>query len=265
MKTIDLDHVALAFERRRDAWPRYGGDLPGKWISGGTANGFANYQLEYANGMRLEVLEPARVEENDFLRRFLDRSGPGPHHLTFKVPDIGAAIAMVEDRGFHPVGINVTFPWWKEMFLHPKEVPGIVIQIAQSEGGDWDSQPPAGFPPARTTEPVVLERVVHAVADLAEGLRVFRDLLGGVEQGAGDSDEGLWVDLAWPGAGRIRLITGPPLDGRMGRLHHLDFVTEAPEEVAGASRIPGTDLWEVPPERNHGTRLVMKCHPAETI
>ena len=93
---IDLDHVAVAAERQSDAWPRYAGDLAGEWMAGGFTIGFASAQLRFANGMRIEVLRPHEVERNDFLRRFLDRNGPGPHHLTFKVTDIVSALALVE-------------------------------------------------------------------------------------------------------------------------------------------------------------------------
>jgi methylmalonyl-CoA/ethylmalonyl-CoA epimerase len=254
---IVLDHVAVALERRADAWPRYGGDLPGIYLGGGEAWGFANYQVEYANGMRLEVLEPANVDRNDFLRRFLDRSGPGPHHLTYKVKDIHAAIAEIESAGFHPVGVNVESPHWKELFLHPKEVPGIVIQVAQSEGGHWEVERPAGYPAPRTPTAASLVRIVHAVADLGDGQRVFVDLLGGTEERQGRGPEGRWVDLAWPGPGRVRLVE-QDVPARAGALHHLLFETDDPADVPGAVHLGEGDLWEVPPEANFGTRLRLR-------
>src|SRR5262249_18565316 len=90
---VDLDHVAVAVERWADAWPRFVGVVGGRWMSGGRGPGFAPCQIGYANQMRVEILEPNEVERNDFLRRFLDRSGPGPHHLTFKVKDLEAALS----------------------------------------------------------------------------------------------------------------------------------------------------------------------------
>jgi hypothetical protein len=78
----DLDHVALAAEHAADQWPRYGGDLGGDWIGGADSPGFRFEQFRFANGMAVELLEPANIEQNDFLRRFLNHSGPGPHHLT---------------------------------------------------------------------------------------------------------------------------------------------------------------------------------------
>lgn len=135
---VDLDHVAVAVEQQAVAWPRYGGDLPSTWIGGGGTPGFRSAQVEFANGMKVEVLEPYLVEHNDFLRRFLDRNGAGPHHLTFKVKDIVGAIARAEEAGYRPVGVNLADDFWKEAFLHPKDAPGVVVQLAQqADGGDW--------------------------------------------------------------------------------------------------------------------------------
>ena len=101
----DLDHVAVAVEQWADAWPHFAVDLGGEWVSGGAGPGFSPMQLRYANEMKVEVISPHRVDVNDFLRRFLDRRGPGPHHLTFKVPDIRDALGRCEAAGISPVNV----------------------------------------------------------------------------------------------------------------------------------------------------------------
>ena len=244
---IRLDHVAVATERMADAWPRYAGDLAGTWLGGGATYGFASAQVVYANGMKVEVLEPYLVEQNDFLRRFLDRNGPGPHHLTYKVGDIVSALEQVEAAGYRPVNVDLSDPHWKEAFIHPKDAPGVVVQLAQSSGGDsddWRSPQPADFPAPRLDEPATLVHVAHAVADLDEGLRLFRDLLAG--EVATDGND--FVDLVWPGPGRVRLVTSLAdwVGDRAGRIHHIAF--EVPCE---------DDLREVSPEDNLGTRLLL--------
>lgn len=265
---IDLDHVAVAFERHGDAWPRYGGDLPSAWIGGGASAGFWSAQVEYANGMRVEVLEPHAVEQNDFLRRFLDRNGPGPHHLTFKVKDLVGALALAESAGYRPVGVNLETPWWKEAFLHPKDAPGVVVQLAESqEGGDWGGGPaPDWFPVARVDAPATLLHVAHAVADLDEGRRLFADLLGGRIVDEARKDGVVAMDLAWPGPGRVRLVSGPPLedwlDGRAGRVHHLAFAVPEPAGVPEAREVGSNGILEVAPEDNHGVRLLLASSAA---
>ncbi|HUF33973.1 MAG TPA: VOC family protein [Acidimicrobiales bacterium] len=255
--SIDLDHVAVAVERHVDAWPRYVGDLGGRWLSGGDSIGFAAAQVSYANGMKLEALQPASVDRNDFLRRFLDASGPGVHHLTFKVADISAALAAAEGAGIQPVGVDLRDADWKEAFLHPKAARGVVVQLAQSMGS-WSSPPPPDLPEA-ARGPAALAHVTHAVADLDDGLVLFADLLGGERTEEGHGPDGRWVELAWPGPGRVRLLE--PVDelrrwlgGRPGRVHHLAFELDDPGAVTGA-RALGEDSWEVAPEDNLGVRL----------
>jgi catechol 2,3-dioxygenase-like lactoylglutathione lyase family enzyme len=263
-EAIDLDHVAVAVEHHRDAFACYGGELAGRWLSSGTGSGFSPAQIGYANGMKVEVLMPAQVEVNDFLRRFLDRSGPGPHHLTFKVPDLDAVLARAESMGYTPINVDRRDTIWQEAFLHPRAVPGVVVQVAQASGSMWATPAPSGWPSPRTTEPATLVHVAHAVADLSEGLRLFAGWLDGVEAAFGTDDllGARWVDLAWPGPGRLRLMTPTSPDSdiaawlgdRPGRIHHLGFACERPGQVAGAVAQPD-GAWEVPPERNLGTRL----------
>jgi catechol 2,3-dioxygenase-like lactoylglutathione lyase family enzyme len=263
-----LDHVAVAAERQQDLWPRYAGDLAGTWLAGDDEDdyevGFRAGQVAFANGTKVELLEPFAVEVNDFLRRFLDRSGPGTHHLTFKVPDLAAALAEVEAAGILPVGVNLEHEGWKEAFLHPKQARGVVVQLAQSSG-EWSSPAPAGMPAPRTAEAARLDFVAHAVASLDDGLALFAGVLGGEESAAGKDDDARWIELAWPGPGRVRLLE--PLSdaspvarwlGELsGRVHHLAFTCDDPGGVPGALQRAG-GVWEVPPDANLGVRLVLR-------
>jgi catechol 2,3-dioxygenase-like lactoylglutathione lyase family enzyme len=261
---IELDHVAVAVEQYRDALKRYGGELAGQWMSGGLADGFAPGQLRYANGMKLELLRPHRVDRNDFLRRFLDRNGPGPHHLTFKVPDLDALLATATANGYEPINVNRVDPDWQEAFLHPKAIPGVLVQVAQVRGPDWVSPAPEGWPEAQTSVPARLLHVTHAVRDLDEGLRLFAGLLGGRECDRGHGGTDPWVELRWPGPGRLRLVQPGSADSevagwvgeRSGRIHHLAFACERPDRLQGAvGREDGS--WEVSPEANLGVRLIL--------
>ena len=263
---IDLDHVAIAAERQSDVWPRYIGELGATWLAGGQSFGFAPAQVRFVGGMRLEVLEPHAVEHNDFLRRFLDRNGPGPHHLTFKLPDLGAAIEDARSIGIEPVGIDRTDPGWQEAFLHPKQSFGIVVQLAQADHS-WQSPPPSELPVAHAGPPATLTHVTHLVADLMPAIELFGGLLAGqpTEPLAPSFavPAGVVADLAWPGPGRLRLLQPDPgtaesawLGHRSGRLHHLALTVPDPAVVGGA--IPMADgRLEVPPDRNHGVRLIL--------
>lgn len=260
---IDLDHVALAVERWSDAWPLFVGALGGRWKSGGESLGFAPAQLGFSNGMRLEVLEPHQIDANDFLRRFLDRHGPGPHHLTFKVPDLRQVLEAAERAGYRPVNVDLSDPTWLEAFLHPKDGPGVVIQLAQATGS-WVTLPPEGLPPEPMAGPARLLHIAHAVASLDVGLQLFAELLGGRHVLRGADEATRWAELAWPGPGRLRLLepTSPAspvarwLAGRTGRIHHLAFACAEPAVIPGAA--PSAEgVWVVPPGQPLGTRLVL--------
>jgi glyoxalase/bleomycin resistance protein/dioxygenase superfamily protein len=251
----NLDHLAVAAETWDELWPRYAGDLSGQWVSGGPSFGFASAQVRYANGMKIEALMPENWERNDFLRRFLDRRGPGPHHMTFKVPDIHAALAATEAGGYRPVGVDLSDPEWMEAFLHPKDAPGVVIQLAQSMG-EWDSPPPPGFPAARAAAPAALDYVGHVVARFDDGVRLYRDLLHGDECARGNDDllDADWVEYAWASGGVVRVFEAPAMTEGV---HHVAFTTIDAAAVPDA-KPTGDGRYEVAPEVNLGTRLLLR-------
>jgi methylmalonyl-CoA/ethylmalonyl-CoA epimerase len=128
------DHVAVAAPRIRDLLPVYTDLLGGRFFTGGDNPrvGYRALQLSLANGARIELLEP--LAGSTFLDRFLSRtSGGGLHHITCKVPDITEALAMAERAGYTPTGVFLDYPQWREMFLHPKETGGVLIQLVQSD------------------------------------------------------------------------------------------------------------------------------------
>jgi catechol 2,3-dioxygenase-like lactoylglutathione lyase family enzyme len=265
-----LDHLALAAEDAWDNFDRYAGDLGGQFVSGAVDPGFYWGQVRFANGMRVELLEPDHPEQFDFLRRFLDRNGPGPHHITVKVPDLDATVATATGLGYTIASRNEG-DTWREAFLHPKSSHGIVVQLTEVPGtelgvDDDGSEDPdlraplAGMVPGRRKEPATLERLVHLVADLDRATELFDQVLGASTVGEGEFALGTARDMTWPGPGRITLLQ-PSADAalawmgdRPGRLHHVEFRLADPGGVRGAHRI-AANRWEVRPEHNLGTRL----------
>ena len=265
-KAIELDHLAVAAHRVTDLWPRYAGDLGAGWVGMGPDVGFSFCQLRFGNGRRLEMLEPLDAGDDDFLHRFLDHTGPGPHHVTFKVPDLRAMLALLDNRGYHPVRVSFDDPEWFECFLHPKEAAGVVIQIAEVRRGAPETPIPAGvqLPRPRVGHAAELRWIGHAVASLDEGLRIFKDILHGSESGCGlDGDGNEWVELEWPDDARIRLLHRPHgLDGRPGRIHHVALTVDEPWAVPDAVEHATSGTWQVAPEHNFGLRLLLTPPPA---
>jgi methylmalonyl-CoA/ethylmalonyl-CoA epimerase len=203
---VKLDHVAIAAPDHRPVLRSLTGELGGLVISGGVPPqaGFRAMQIRIGrglSGMTVELLEPFEPEHNDFLARFVEATGGGVHHMTFKTDDVVAERARLQVLGIEPVGVNFD-GGWKEMFIHPKDGHGTVIQIAQS---DWDSPPmdewldslpdglvifEGGQGPwwdessiLESESPASLHRVVIATPDVTAGLAFYMDVLGGVRDG----------------------------------------------------------------------------------
>ncbi len=258
---VSFDHVAIAVEQITDPWPVLADALGGRYLDRGVSSGFGWTQLRFANGFVVEGIHP---ESGDgFLRRFLDRSGPGAHHLTFTVDDLEATTAALRSAGRRVVGEDRHDPSWMEAFVHPSDAHGIVVQVAQtSVGVPVEQDPPEGFPLLPYDHPIAaLGRVVHAVADLQAALELFRDLLGGRVTASGAAVDGNhWVELSWGGSGRLRLLEATQGDlaawhrDRDGRLRHLYFSFDEPSTVPGAVEV-AEGRWVV--ESACGIRLVV--------
>ncbi len=258
---VELDHLAVTAESTWDLWFRYGAELGGRLVGGGPTSGFHWSQVRFGGGMKIEMLEPHDVDTFDFLRRFLDRHGPGPHHLTFKVPDLAATIDEVRAVGATVVGIDLDSPTWKEAFLHPASSCGIVVQIAQ-EAGEPTPESVDLAPAPRHGHVAHLDRIVHLVPDLDAAMALLAGPLHGTALTRGD-DGGSWVELACPGPGRLRLLRPEDdelrawLGDRPGRLHHVAFTTDRPDDIAGA-RPSGDGWWEIAPDDHLGVRVRLR-------
>ena len=88
---------------------------------------------------RLELITP--LEENTFLTKFLNKNkNGGLHHISLQTPDIQNAIKKLEAHHIPYFGYNEHGSFWKEIFIHPKDAFGVLIQIAELNPDDWLDQ-----------------------------------------------------------------------------------------------------------------------------
>lgn len=218
---MDLDHAAIALRDVSEALRTLVGDLGGRVLMGGQNIGFRAMQLRLGeDGMRVELIEPWATEQSDFLVRFLDDRGEGPHHLTFKTEDIVRDLERAEAAGYEPVGVRLDNPSWREAFLHPRQAMGTVVQLAESDmdpvvleespelfeeasrsSGEFGPKRWWPGPGPRGAEEATFRRVCVAVGSVGDGLALYRDLLRGEEVDRGEG----WIELGWPRGGRVRL------------------------------------------------------------
>ena len=243
--------MALGTADANDAIAALVGELGATLLWGGHGVGFRPVQLRVGDaerGMTVELLEPWATEGRDFLVRFLARHGDGPHHLTFKVEDLDAVLDALRASGRTPVGIDRSDPTWHEAFVLPAEAFGTVVQLAQTDHGDYDEFPaafaastrdgprgdPVGWaaPPPRTPETAELRRVVLRTDDPAAAEAFFADLLGGQVDGTADGR----LELVWPGGGRVLLEDGPDRSG----IDRLELAGPSPARSVAGTRLVGT-------------------------
>jgi catechol 2,3-dioxygenase-like lactoylglutathione lyase family enzyme len=148
---IRFDHIAIALPRMADAMAFVVGTLGGAPSFGMDSGPYRFGQWKFANGARLELLEP--VGADGFLHRFLASRGSGIHHVTFKVPSLAEACQRAEARGYEIVGRNERNPYWREAFLHPRQALGIVIQLAQTARFEGKPPPWTDAPPMPASPP----------------------------------------------------------------------------------------------------------------
>ena len=66
-----------------------------------------------------------------------DKKDGGLHHLTLQTPDIERAKQILNNQNIPYFGYNEYGDFWKEIFIHPKDAFGVLIQIAQFNPDDW--------------------------------------------------------------------------------------------------------------------------------
>ncbi len=79
----------------------------------------------------IELLEPRTAVGP--VARFLDKRGPGIHHICFRVPDLDAALQLCRDRGYRLVDETPrTGAHGRRIaFVHPKTTSGILLELTE--------------------------------------------------------------------------------------------------------------------------------------
>ncbi len=79
-------------------------------------------------GNRIELIAPLTATSP--VARFLDRNGPGVHHLAFAVDDLDGERARMVAAGLEPIGEPSTGSGGKRIqFFHPRTTGGVLLEI----------------------------------------------------------------------------------------------------------------------------------------
>mgnify|MGYP000100146443 CR=1 FL=1 len=79
----------------------------------------------------IELLEPTSTESA--IHKFIEKKGSGIHHMCFRVPDVVAKQAELEEQGFkfiYPAPVKGANNCLVN-FIHPKSMNGVLTEISQ--------------------------------------------------------------------------------------------------------------------------------------
>ncbi len=136
-----IDHVSLAvkdYGRAADFFQKIFGAVPGAGAEDARTK-FIWKIFSLGDLSRLELISP--TGSGSFLDSFLESRESGVHHITLQTPDIQQARTFLEHNDIPYFGYNEYVGGiWKELFIHPKNAFGVLIQIAEFAADDWLSE-----------------------------------------------------------------------------------------------------------------------------
>lgn len=129
----ELHHIGIAVRSIEEASPRYVDQLGMQLL------GIEEVETEQvrvaillAGETRIELLEP--TDPASPIAKFLDKRGPGVHHLAFQVADTGEMIRVLSEAGAPLLdsepraGAHDT----SVAFVHPKYLGGVLVELVQN-------------------------------------------------------------------------------------------------------------------------------------
>ncbi len=127
-----IDHLGIAVKSLDEGLALWG-DLLGLQPAGAETVAEQGVRTAFLNvgETRLELLEPTGPDTP--VGRFLDKRGPGFHHVCFLVDDIEAAITQLQSRGMRLVDEKPRdgAQGSKVAFLHPGSTGGVLVELKQ--------------------------------------------------------------------------------------------------------------------------------------
>ncbi len=81
----------------------------------------------------IELLEP--LTENSPVGKFIEKRGPGIHHIAVRVPDINAALAQLKEKGTRLIDETprVGARGCLVAFVHPSSTNGVLLELVQHQ------------------------------------------------------------------------------------------------------------------------------------
>ena len=125
-----FDHVGVATRDATDLAGLFDGLLDAPVAHEETVEGMSVVFLELDGGGYFELLEPA---DGGPIADFLDREGPGIHHVALATDDLAAALDRARDLGVDLVDEEPRSGAWghEVAFCHPRSTGGVLVEFVE--------------------------------------------------------------------------------------------------------------------------------------
>ena len=171
---LRIDHVSIAVRDRQKA-EHFFRSILGAIPCAASVDPVMKYSwqvLSLGDLSRIEIL--GATSRGSFLDGFLEKREGGVHHMTLQTSNIEETKALLRRQNIPYFGANeYADVLWKEIFIHPRHAFGVLIQIAEFHPEDW----------------------------LSDHVKIPGNRTWRVQQ----TEEGMQVELAHPGGGKMKL------------------------------------------------------------
>lgn len=127
-----LDHVGIAVRSIAEAMPLFErlANARGSEMEDVAAQG-VRVAFVGVGSARLELIEPASPQST--IARFLEKRGPGLHHIAYRVPDIRQALADFEAQGIQLIDREPRPGAGGHLvaFLQPRTTGGVLVELVE--------------------------------------------------------------------------------------------------------------------------------------
>ncbi len=129
--TFSIDHIGIAVRSLHDALPFYETSLGMEVISRETVeHEQVHVAMLPAGDTRIELLEPASPDST--IAKYIDKRGPGIHHIALKVSDLPAIVERLQASGVRLLGEPKRGAGGHlYVFVHPSSTGGVLWELIQ--------------------------------------------------------------------------------------------------------------------------------------
>ena len=129
---LPIDHIAIAVPSITAALPLFEllADASGSPIERVEAQK-VDVAFVGTGAGRIELLQPATADSS--VQKFLDKRGPGLHHIAYRVPDIEGALQRLSAAGIRLID-QTPRPGaggHRVAFLHPQSTQGVLVELVE--------------------------------------------------------------------------------------------------------------------------------------